>query len=716
VKHSPDLRFRFSLFVLGLVLITVAIRPAAAQSYAEGISAVLSSTNASEIDTWSETYLTPDIAYYYGAYVEGYLYQNGSLIASGYADRYPYENDAYGELSRGLIVGDIYTVESDHYVVAYYIYGYDYYGDPEYWNPDYFLISNGGGSSDPSGWNFSPGGGPVYYDVEYLYLGTTGVQISSAAPHISGINPGGASPSSSGSITVTGSDLVDIFTGVTTPAITGSGVSLSVQSQSSTQVVLNYTVSSDASIGAHSLTLTTRFGTSNSVTFNVGYPPAVVTSISPSVWPAGQSNLSVTITGQNFGTSPTLSLSSAGVSLAGYTPNPNGQSIQATVNIAANAPNESVTVTVQPGYAGSPFACNCQGQSPNGTNTATVQANVPAPTINLLNGITNSPFAGQPISLSVSPPSGFTISSQAWSFSNSSDVVAGYNASAASGAVVPITSISATQSTLGAFYYIALGKSETVTVNVRYNMADGSTAAAPAATQTFTVQGPTANTLPNASVQTDDSTTVIPSPKANPATMKMGNSPAQPAVGIWINDPATLPQGKFIWVQILNSVTYSQLAASGLGYTPPADKGLGLDGIYPYPPATNSAASDAPARSDLFSFVGEVGESFDATMYVLWDPQIPPAGQATCTPATTDTTTTPYTSTPSTCASIPVPLASVHWTWKACAIDQLAPVTGGGFTPSWIVHCGPGHADQPIASGYPEWSSCNTSLFGDCRH
>src|SRR5262249_52797246 len=222
---NPRLHLRCGLLLVSLFVTMGLARPAAAQSYVEGVSAILSSTNASEIDTFSETYLTPDIAYYYGAYVEGFLFQNGTQIAFGYADRYPYENDAYGVLSQPLMVGDTYTIESDHYLVAYYIYGYDDYGNPEYWNPESFLIATEG-SPEPSGFNFLPGGGPVFYEVEYLYLGTTGVQISAAPPHIDEIGPNTGVLGSSGSINVHGENLVDIFTGDTLPVITGSGVSV----------------------------------------------------------------------------------------------------------------------------------------------------------------------------------------------------------------------------------------------------------------------------------------------------------------------------------------------------------------------------------------------------------------------------------------------------------------------------------------------------------
>jgi hypothetical protein len=78
VSQILNLRL-YLFFIIGLSLPVVMARPVVAQdSYVEGVSAILASTNASEIDTYSSTYLTPDIAYYYSAYVEGYLFQNGT--------------------------------------------------------------------------------------------------------------------------------------------------------------------------------------------------------------------------------------------------------------------------------------------------------------------------------------------------------------------------------------------------------------------------------------------------------------------------------------------------------------------------------------------------------------------------------------------------------------------------------------------------------------
>jgi hypothetical protein len=243
-------------------------------------------------------------------------------------------------------------------------------------------------------------------------------------------------------------------------------------------------------------------------------------------------------------------------------------------------------------------------------------------------------------------------------------------------------------------------------------------------------------------VQEDNSGTIIhdstgaPNPNADPAALQMLNAPGHPyvapnypTVGIFFNELPTWPAntGSFIWVQILNSVIYSQIysasqaAAAATPYVPPTNVGLGLDGQYPYLDKLNQAnptTSDAPGRLDLYNYSGEVGESFDATMYVLWDPAIPPSGQTSCTTAWVDTTTTPYyTPHSSTCASIPVPLASVEWTWRACAINQLAPPPAGAVQPlpNWFVQCGQGGYSQTQASGYPEWTTCNASNFGGCQ-
>ncbi|MFY9726620.1 MAG: IPT/TIG domain-containing protein [Bryobacteraceae bacterium] len=101
-------------------------------------------------------------------------------------------------------------------------------------------------------------------------------------------------------------------------------------------------------------------------------PVPTVTSISPDTWQAGTST-PVTITGTNFGTSPSVSLS--GDSYVSWTTSgtSTGTTIYGTVTIDPSDPGgETVTVTVTPGGSGNNFGSGGSGGSGSGSNTATV--------------------------------------------------------------------------------------------------------------------------------------------------------------------------------------------------------------------------------------------------------------------------------------------------------------------------------------------------------
>jgi len=155
-----------------------------------------------------------------------------------------------------------------------------------------------------------------------------------------------------------------------------------------------------------------------------------------------------------------------------------------------------------------------------------------------------------------------------------------------------------------------------------------------------------------------------------------------------------------------------------------------LDGNYPYPssydtgqsqtppvtpPAPSYAATDTPSMANLSNGVGEVGKSFDATMYVFWDPMIPPAGQTSCTPSSVNTSESPYTVIPSNCSSIPVPLGAIDWTWSACSINSFTSLGPGIYTSDWTVQCGVGTQTAYENSTYPTWTSCAPSNNGACQ-
>ncbi|WP_213807908.1 hypothetical protein [Granulicella sp. dw_53] len=360
--ETITIRLLSLVFLLGFSGLVV---PASAQSVV-GVSEILDSTTASEIDTYSATELSYDVSLYYGAYVEGYLFDGSAQIRWGSAQA---QQLADGYLQAPVTVGDVYRIESDHYLILSIAYfdGSSY----QYNNPYGFMSGDG---DYPSGSSFSPGGGPAYVSTQYYYLGTTVVSLATAAPSITSINPTSVATGKSGTIEVEGNNLIDPFTSQTTPAASGSGVILSVNgTPSSSHVSLNYSVDANASAVSRSLTLATRFGTGNA-NLAVGYPPAVVSSLSPSVWQAG-SNFTLTISGSGFGTAPTVSVSGAAGVSAGQAMNTSvdGTQTHVTVNVAVDAPDGTATVQVQPGYTGNGYTCgNCNGSSPVGSNLATV--------------------------------------------------------------------------------------------------------------------------------------------------------------------------------------------------------------------------------------------------------------------------------------------------------------------------------------------------------
>lgn len=359
------------LFLLGLLLFTL---PALCQ-HVIGVSAILPSTNSSTIYTYSATELDYSTNLYYDAAVSGYLFQNSSLIRSGSATSGTAPL-ADGYMNAPVVVGANYQLESDHYLTAFYIV---YIGDiPYYSNPHYYLISTGGGSRGSSS-NFSSGGGDPYISSQTIFLGTTVIGISTAAPHIGGIVDWASGTTSgirgtTGYIEVYGSNLLDVFTGGTTPSISGSGVSLYVDYASPTQVNLGYTINSSAGTGGRTLTLATRFGASNGKTFTIADPTPYIASISPSIWPAGATT-SFVISGSGFGSSPSLILSGAGIRGYGIA-SASDTILSGWVDVDATAPTNTVAVSIRSnGYGGNPFQPVPGGGSSNQiTDNATIQS------------------------------------------------------------------------------------------------------------------------------------------------------------------------------------------------------------------------------------------------------------------------------------------------------------------------------------------------------
>jgi len=419
-------------------------------------------------------------------------------------------------------------------------------------------------------------------------------------------------------------------------------------------------------------------------------------------WIAGQQT-SITIAGTGFGTAPTLSATGTGVNLTLNSASPDGTTIQATATVALTAPSESVTITVQPGYAGNGFYCNCQGAPPNGTDTATVQPVTPTPQIMFnggnIAGTTQSVVAGRQIALSVPTPSGYSIQSQSWVFSNQSAITGGFVNGDGTPGTQPSASAggseasdpSLNQNSL-TFYWVNPGDNgETVTCT--YTLNNGQSASA---TATFNVGGPSGNLLPSPTIDqpSGSGVTFTTNAKCGLYGVPYGGG----SVGITFQANAQPPttgagtNAAFTWIQLIKSINVRYINASGVNSNPNSGK-TGLDGTYPYFSKTANLTYDSPSIG-LQPQLGEVGYQFDATMYLLWDPALPSG----CIPAATDPTT--YHSTASTCTSIPIPLGSAEWSWTGCAINTLVQQA---YPLTWIKQCGVSNLNASQSAGYPTW-------------
>ncbi len=368
------------LSALGLAIALAALAsPARAQlGYVDEVTEITASTTAQSLYSYSSTSMSYSICGYYTPAVHATVFENGAAVY----DDTETGNETCAAVfhNSGLVsitLGDTYVQTANHSVFA--IYTIQVYNDNRtyFYNPNHFA-SLSPHEPYPDEYAYYPDDYGDYYILERTFdLGMTQAEITAAAPTISDISPNVGTIGTTGSIAVSGEYLIDPWTHTATPAIAGTGVSLSVGANPTDQdLTLNYSIAQGATAGPQSLTLATRFGTSNAATFTVGYPAAHIASLSPTTWQAG-SSFTLTINGTGFGTAPTVNISGvAGVQYGqAMNTNPLGTQTHVSVTIEPDAPDGTATVTVIPGYAGSTFYCgNCNGGSPNGTDTATVVA------------------------------------------------------------------------------------------------------------------------------------------------------------------------------------------------------------------------------------------------------------------------------------------------------------------------------------------------------
>lgn len=158
-----------------------------------GYSQITFDESTNTVYGYSDSELDYSGDYHYSAYVEGYLYDEfGNVLDSGYAESYFI---AEVVTSAPALPARVYTVFSDHYLIARYYttvriydcdpywcdYCYDYYWDDyygygdcygDYWYDPWGFSFWDGGYYGPW-WDFYGYGEPANLEVEYIYLGTT---------------------------------------------------------------------------------------------------------------------------------------------------------------------------------------------------------------------------------------------------------------------------------------------------------------------------------------------------------------------------------------------------------------------------------------------------------------------------------------------------------------------------------------------------------------
>jgi len=275
------------------------------------------------------------------------------------------------------------------------------------------------------------------------------------------------------------------------------------------------------------------------------------------------------------------------------------------------------------------------------------------------------------------PPGGYTISNQSWTQPPGS-AIGGYNASGGKGtsigAIVPLPALNGSSLT---FYWVDPGNPRQMTYE--YTMSNGQSASTAV---TFNVLGPTNPGI----VANIGSVEALPLDNNNVVDLNGGGMPAQEltgltqfgqagAFGVGFIGSATLPPalppatpgsspGSYSWVQLLSRYQYRILWGSAAAF-PASKTGRSLCGTayaqpvldtqYPYASFLQQASvpHDTVFDGPVIPLTSpgtnvqdaEANVVFSATMFLMWTPAV--------------------------ANSIPVPLASVNWSFGGDAVNTM---------------------------------------------
>jgi hypothetical protein len=363
-------------------------------------------------------------------------------------------------------------------------------------------------------------------DPEFCFeIVSTGIDVVIGPIRINTVSPSLITVGTSGTLTITGENLVDPFGGqpdVQTRLSSGTGSGFTISSPDfspdGSEGTVSYQAAQNTTVGNWDIGISYIMGFTillsvDSRKLTIGYPPASVTNVDPQPWRAGQSNFKVTISGQNFGPNPTLTIAGTGVSLINFTPNANGQSIVATVSVDPISPNGTALVDVGPGYNG-PFVCACTG-SGHGTYNVTVQAATPPPPQilyfgNIVPGL-QSVTVGQQIALTAQIPTTIDIASYSWSLTGPGSVIKSFKGDSTSEKPTALAAMDFTQPGL-TFYWVSTGGLTEALNPVTFSYCLVNQQCSTPVTVNFDVSGPNGSAKPEI---TTTSVNVFHSPDTN---------------------------------------------------------------------------------------------------------------------------------------------------------------------------------------------------------
>jgi hypothetical protein len=519
-------------------------------------------------------------------------------------------------------------------------------------------------------------------------------------------------------------------------------------------------------LGTYGITVTTTSGTSNTYNIVVYDPTPAITSVTPSPWQAGSdSSFPVTVQGSGFGTNPQVQISGGGVTSTNPTPSQVSlTSFVIDVTVGGTSGGTATITVTSDGYTG---MSNSFAQGGHQSQPATAQVTVdPAPppppaltitfngqsTVNgqaVANNTTPIPVVvGQQILLAATV-TGATVQSQSWKDPSGNtlvNVVGGYalaydaNNIAQSGSVITLPNANQPCQNLNqsclTFYFVWAGTSGQTTQQVKYSWSAGNNVAG-SAIVTFNIVGPTVNSQ---SLEATFGAAQIEPGTPTISVLSFGSRDAVPGVNFNASAGFTTTQATagiynaYEWVQLISHDSFTQFSNNDATHSESSPQicptpTVGLDNVYPYVGISNglkpffTSANDSPAFG-LQSPVAEKLRDFSATMYLMWDPALSSSQPSqSCLPANSVVANNIPQARKSGCDSIPVPLASIQWGYKACAINT----NPSPSVTAWIVSCGqsnpPGTASQPAngtplqpaasnSYAYPQWRSVYLNAVG----